>query len=133
MPGSASAALQVVCGILRRGGKMLVSCRSKGAYAGYWEFPGGKVEAGESLEQALDRELREELGVNIERPVFWKSLRHVYPERTVELQVFFVDAFCGEPQPLEGQRLQWVAPEEGFNLSFLPADVALLQELAKRQ
>ncbi len=133
MPREASGALRVVCAILRRGGKMLVSRRAKGSYAGYWEFPGGKVEPGESLEYALAREAREELGVGIERPVFWKRVRHAYPKRTVDLHVFFVDAFSGEPRPLEGQRLRWITPGEGLALPFLPADLPLLREAAQRE
>jgi len=78
---------------------------------GLWEFPGGKVEPGESLEQALARELQEELGIlpRSSRPLI--RIRHAYPDRQVELDVWRVDAFVGEPHGREGQPVEWVAPE----------------------
>lgn len=79
---------------------------------GLWEFPGGKVEPGESLEQALARELEEELGILPRRSRPLIRIRHAYPDRRVELDVWRVDAFSGEPHGREGQPVEWVAPEE---------------------
>lgn len=124
--------LEVVCGIVRRGGRFLASCRAAHQpHAGWWEFPGGKIEPGESAEEALARELREELGIAIGPPTFWRSVEHVYPDKNVRLHVFFVDSALGEPCPIEGQTVRWVTPEEALTLGFLPADLALLQDLAE--
>ena len=109
----ASAPIEVAVGILRDPrGCVLIGERTAGrAYAGYWEFPGGKLEPGESAEQALVREFDEELGtvVRAARPLI--RLRHDYPEYSVRLSVFEITDWAGEPRSVEGQRLAWVAPE----------------------
>ena len=136
-PASGSAAgagawLEVVCGIVRRDGLFLASCRAAHQpHAGWWEFPGGKIEPGESAPEALARELREELGVEIGSPVFWRSVEHVYPDKKVRLHVFFVDSVEGDPCPAEGQAVRWVTPGEALTLRFLSADLALLRDLAE--
>ena len=89
-------------------GSFLLADRPAGKpYAGYWEFPGGKIEPGESLEQALRRELREELGIEIEHAPFWRSCLVDYPHARVELQFCKVRRWRGDPRPCEGQRLAW--------------------------
>ena len=129
---SAQGWLDVVCGVVWRGECFLASRRAAHQpHAGWWEFPGGKIEPGESADEALVRELREELGINIASPVFWRSVEHVYPDKKVRLHVFFVDGTMGEPRPVEGQTVRWVTPEEALALGFLPADLALLQDLAE--
>jgi 8-oxo-dGTP diphosphatase len=94
--------------------------------AGYWEFPGGKRRAAESGIEALARELGEELGIEIERAVPLMTLRHDYPDRQVELEVWKVEAYRGEPRALEGQPLAWVEPGELTALPILPADAAIV-------
>ena len=98
---------------------------------GYWEFPGGKLEAGESPAEALARELAEELGIGVRECRFWQSLEHSYAERgfRVRLHFFHVTAFSGEPCPAEGQNLRWVTPAEAPELGFLPADAGVLEQL----
>ncbi|HIU16855.1 MAG TPA: (deoxy)nucleoside triphosphate pyrophosphohydrolase [Candidatus Avidesulfovibrio excrementigallinarum] len=129
---SAKGWLEVVCGVVWRGERFLASRRAAHQpHAGWWEFPGGKIEPGETAGQALARELREELGVDIVSPVFWRSVEHVYPDKQVRLHVFFVDGTVGEPSPIEGQTVRWVTPEEALALGFLPADLVLLQDLAE--
>jgi 8-oxo-dGTP diphosphatase len=97
--------------------------------AGRWEFPGGKVVAGESEAQALAREIREELGVDItaSRPLM--RLTHSYDDRDVELSMWIVEGFRGEPQGLDGQRLKWVLPTKLLEEDILEADRPFIEAL----
>jgi 8-oxo-dGTP diphosphatase len=114
-------------GILWKNGRFLVARRPEGkSLAGYWEFPGGKQEPGESMEETLRRELREELGITCISLMPWQTCSHAYPELSVALHFMRVTAFSGEPAPREGQELLWVTPEEARLLSFLPADAHIV-------
>lgn len=91
-------------------GRYLMSSRPAGKpYAGYWEFPGGKIEAAEGAIEALTRELREELSVTVTRAVPWFTLEHDYPHAYVRLHYWRVTAFDGALKPLEGQQYEWFA------------------------
>ena len=100
---------EVAVGILLRGEhEMLLTSRPEGKpYAGYWEFPGGKLEAGETVEQALRRELEEELGVVIGPAEVWKVTEHDYPHALVRLHWCRVTRWTGEFEMREGQQMQW--------------------------
>ena len=100
---------EVAVGILiREDGEFLLSSRPEGKpYAGYWEFPGGKLEAGETVEQALRRELIEELGVTIGPAEVWRVTEHDYPHALVRLHWCMVHAWSGEFEMREGQSMQW--------------------------
>ncbi len=121
---------QVAVGILvRNDGHFLLAQRPSGKpYEGYWEFPGGKLEAGESVEAALTRELHEELGIQVEACQRWRVLEHDYPHAYVRLFFCKVTAWQGEPTGREGQALAWqqipveVAP-------VLPATIPVLDWL----
>ncbi|QNP59106.1 NUDIX domain-containing protein [Paenacidovorax monticola] len=94
--------------LLRSDGALLLSTRPPGkAYAGYWEFPGGKIEAGETVEQALRRELIEELGVTIGPAEVWKVTEHDYPHALVRLHWCKVWEWSGEFEMREGQTMAW--------------------------
>ena len=94
--------------LLRADGAMLLSTRPPGkAYEGYWEFPGGKIEAGETVEQALRRELIEELGVTIGPAQVWKVTEHDYPHALVRLHWCKVTEWSGEFEMREGQIMAW--------------------------
>lgn len=104
-------------------GRILISRRPDHLHqGGYWEFPGGKLEPGESLDRALRREIREELGLQVtgHRPLI--RFTHAYPDRSVLLDVHRVTAFHGTAQGLEGQELAWVQPIALLDYSLLPAD-----------
>jgi 8-oxo-dGTP diphosphatase len=126
-----SPAVRVVAAVLRDArGRVLISQRPPGKHmAGYWEFPGGKIGPGESSEQALTRELAEELGVSLRRCHPLLQLRHDYADRVVELDVFVVDDYGGEPSGVEAQALKWVAAAELAGQALLPADRPIIEAL----
>jgi 8-oxo-dGTP diphosphatase len=120
----------VVAGILLDQGKFLAVQRPPGKpLAGYWEFPGGKVEAGESPKDALARELSEEIGILPLRCVLWREKRKAYQEARVRLLFFLVHEYSGCPRPLEGQNLQWLTRREALEMPFLEADLEIIHAL----
>lgn len=122
-------AIPVVAGILVRNGQIMISRRPAGAHMGMkWEFPGGKIEPGETPEAALRRELREETGAEAEAVRIYDAKLWAYPEKTVLLLFYVARLLSGEPRPLEGQALAWVRPDELGGYAFAPAD----EEVARR-
>lgn len=131
MPREIPPEIQVVAGILWQDGRFLAVRRPEGKpLAGYWEFPGGKVEPGESLEEALVRELREELGLTPLRLAPWREKTHAYGHMTVRLHFFQVAEHVGAPHPNEGHLIRWFAPGDADGAPFLPADTEIVAELA---
>jgi 8-oxo-dGTP diphosphatase len=126
--------LLVVAAALYHGdGRILIAERPPGKHmAGRWEFPGGKVAAGESEAAALARELREELGVDVTASRPYMRLKHSYDDRDVELSMWIVERFHGEPQGLDGQRLKWVRPERLGDEDILEADLPFVKALLDR-
>ncbi len=122
---------EVVAAVLTQpDGRVLLAQRPAGkAYAGYWEFPGGKVEAGEALAAALARELAEELGIAIGAPCRWITRVFSYPHATVRLNFFRVFEWQGEPHPHEGQTFAWQRPEAVAVTPLLPANFPVLKAL----
>ena len=116
--------------IERADGAFLMACRPEGkAYAGWWEFPGGKVEAGETPDQALTRELHEELGIEVTQAWPWLNRRFEYPHAHVLLHFFRVTAWRGEPHGREGQALQWTHATAPNVEPILPANGPILKGL----
>ncbi len=122
---------EVVAAVLiRHGGEVMLASRPQGkVYAGYWEFPGGKVEPGESLEAALARELREELGIAVVRTGRWITRVFAYEHATVRLNFFRVFEWAGEPHPHEGQTFSWQQPEHVAVSPLLPANFPIVKAL----
>lgn len=117
--------------ILRADGKVLLAQRPPGkAYAGYWEFPGGKLEAGETPAHALSRELHEELGITVRTASPWLVQEFVYPHAHVELDFFRVFAFGGELVSRDGQAFAWQDPQAIDVAPLLPANTRVLAALA---
>ena len=122
--------IHVVAAVILRNGRYLITRRQKGVHLeGYWEFPGGKVDRGETDAAALVREIREELdaGVKVGRLVL--AATHHYPERSVSL-AFYECVLTEGPRPLLGQEMRWVAPAELTSLEFPPADEELIARLS---
>ncbi len=128
---SAAPITEVAAAVLTQpDGRVLLAQRPPGkAYAGYWEFPGGKVEAGESLEAALARELAEELGIAIAPPCRWITRVFEYPHATVRLNFFRVFAWEGTPHPHEGQVFSWQRPDAVEVTPLLPANFPIVKAL----
>jgi 8-oxo-dGTP diphosphatase len=119
----------VTAAIVEDHGRYFVTRRMKGAHLeGLWEFPGGKIEPGESLADGLGRELKEELGTEVEIGEEIFTVTHHYPDRTVELH-FLACAFLNAPVPLLGQEMRWVARADLASLEFPAADEALIRKL----
>ncbi len=127
-PNTAPDGLHVAVGVIRNPfGEVLISRRPDHVHqGGLWEFPGGKREPGETIERALARELREELGIEVAVAEPLIQIRHRYPERQVLLDVFEVTAFTGIPQSREGQPLRWVHPGALRHYDFPAADRPIL-------
>ncbi|WP_255987552.1 Nudix family hydrolase [Chitinolyticbacter albus] len=130
--GKPSKIVNVAAGILINGdGSFLLASRPAGkAYAGYWEFPGGKLEAGETAYAALVRELHEEMGITVTAATPWIVQTFSYPHATVRLHFFRVTAWQGEPHPREGQALAWQTPGALTQSPILPANGPILRGLA---
>ncbi len=117
--------------ILRADGAFLLARRPPGkVYAGWWEFPGGKVEAGEPAEAALSRELHEELGIVVEQAWPWLTRVFTYEHATVRLNFFRVTRWSGTPHPKEGQVLAWQRLDQAMVEPMLPANAPILASLA---
>jgi 8-oxo-dGTP diphosphatase len=123
--------IEVAAGILRDGdGSVLLAERAgDAAFAGLWEFPGGKLDPGERPEEALGRELREELGILIDRHRHLLSLDHDYPDRAVRLHFYLVEQWLGPVAAVTGQRLRWVRLDALEESELLPADAPVIEVL----
>jgi len=131
-PASAGRVTRVAAAVVLRGdGAVLLAQRPAGKpYAGYWEFPGGKLEPGESPRHALDRELAEELGLRVKRAAPWLVQEFVYPHAHVELNFFRVFDYDGEPVGHDGQAFAWQRPGAFDVAPLLPANTRVLAALA---
>lgn len=117
--------------ILRADGSFLIARRPPGkVYAGYWEFPGGKIEPGEPAAGALARELHEELGIDVVRAYPWITRVYAYAHATVRLQFFRVLEWSGEPHPREAQTILWQRLDSPLAQPILPANAPVLASLA---
>jgi 8-oxo-dGTP diphosphatase len=122
--------IDVVAAIIRKNDEILITQRLDGVHlARLWEFPGGKVEAGESLEAALRREIQEELGIKIRVEDEFFTVDYDYPSKSVRLHFFNCVVLEGEVRPLDVADLRWIKPHDIGNYKFPPADVDLVEKL----
>lgn len=131
MGNSNTKTVEVAAAVLQRpdGSFLLAQRPADKIWAGYWEFPGGKVEAGESAHDALVRELREELGIDVMTAYPWLTRVFTYPHATVRLSFFRVTEWCGEMHPHEGQQFSWQHATEVAVHPVLPANAPILRAL----
>jgi mutator protein MutT len=125
-----SNVIEVSAALIFRNGKILITQRhAKSHLGGFWEFPGGKCEPGETFEQCLAREIHEELGVEITAGELFEDITHAYPEKTIRLKFFVCKLISGEPQPLDCAAFKWVEKAELAGFKFPAADARLLEKL----
>ena len=124
---------EVVAALIWQGDKFMICQRPAHKARGLlWEFVGGKVEPGETNEQALIRECREELAVTLSVGSVFMDVIHEYPDLMVHLTLFNATIAGGEPQKLEHNDIQWIAPSAISNYEFCPADEEILKNIIKR-
>jgi mutator protein MutT len=117
----------VTAGLVWKDGELLITRRPEGSHlAGYWEFPGGKQEPGETLEACLEREIREELGMEEKAVKHLDQIDHDYETKSITLHLFQCDWLNGTPTPIGCDQLRWVKPEELADYKLPPPDVQLL-------
>jgi 8-oxo-dGTP diphosphatase len=126
--------IEVAAGLVHRDGRYLIARRSPGVHlAGFWEFPGGKREPGETLEDCLRRELFEELGIHIDAPIPFRVVRHEYAEKAVELHFFRCQIETGQATAIGCAEVRWVWPQELEDFEFPPADRPIIEALRKQE
>jgi mutator protein MutT len=122
--------IEVAAGLVFRAGKLLITQRYSDAHqGGLWEFPGGKREPTETFEQCLHRELKEELGIEVQVLESIETVTHQYPEKTVLLQFFHCVWMRHEPQSLGCPDFRWIVRDQLASFQFPPADARLLEKL----
>lgn len=120
----------VTAGLMQQDGMVLITKRPAGSHlAGYWEFPGGKQEAGETLEECLVREMKEELGVNVRAGKRLLTVNHEYENRIISLYLFQCTHLGGELKPLACEEIRWVHPEDLTQYRFPPPDEKIIELL----
>ena len=121
---------EVVAALIWREGKFMICRRPEGkARAGLWEFVGGRAEEGETLEEALVRECREEIGVTVSVGAPYMEVTYDYPDIPVHLTLFEAEIIDGVPTPMEHNAIAWIGAEEIDDYPFVPADKVILAKL----
>ncbi|MGA2245207.1 MAG: 8-oxo-dGTP diphosphatase MutT [Verrucomicrobiota bacterium] len=128
--GSDRKFIEVSAALIFRDGRLLITQRQATSHlGGYWEFPGGKRESGETFEECLAREIREELGVEIAVGELFEEISHTYPEKSVRLKFFLCKLLAGEPWPVDCAAVKWIEKGGLDAHEFPAADARLLGKL----
>lgn len=123
--------IRVVAAIIRDGNKIFATQRGHGEFKGGWEFPGGKIEAGETSEEALVREVREELDTEIAVGELVETVEYDYPTFHLSMDCFWAEVVSGELVLKEHAAARWLMKEELGSVEWLPADIGLIEKLKK--
>ena len=125
--------LQIAVGIIRNdAGEIYITQRAADAHmANKWEFPGGKIEAGETAEEAMIRELEEEVGITASEPQLFDKLEYAFPDRHITLWFLLVENWQGEPWGKEGQPGRWIAQNALIADEFPPANAPVIEKLVQ--
>ena len=123
--------INVVAAVIRQNGRIFATQRGYGNYKGWWEFPGGKIERGETPQAALVREIKEELDTEIEVGNLIANVEYDYPEFHLVMDRFWCTVRSGKLTLLEAEDARWLSKEELFSVKWLPADVEVLEKVEK--
>lgn len=123
--------INVVAAVIRQNGRIFATQRGYGNYKGWWEFPGGKIECGETPQAALMREIREELATEIEVGDLIANVEYDYPEFHLVMDCFLCTVRSGKLTLLEAEDARWLSNEDLFSVKWLPADMEVLEKVAK--
>ncbi len=123
--------IHVVAALIRENNRIYATQRGYGEFKDGWEFPGGKIEDGESPQNALKREIEEELKVEIEVGDYYRSIEYDYPEFHLSMKCYWCCFVAGTPVLLEHEAARWLKADELFSVNWLPADRTILNDLKK--
>lgn len=119
----------IICDSLKQKKKIFATAKGYGEFKGLWEFPGGKIEDGETPEQALIREIKEELGASVRIGTFIDTIEYDYPNFHLSMYCFFCELIEGEIKLLEAEAAKWLTKETIYEVPWLPADITLIEKI----
>ena len=129
---SSTKTINVVAALITDGKRVFATARGYGNYKGWWEFPGGKIEAGESPEEALAREIREELESEISVDEYIDTVEYDYPEFHLSMRCYWCSLISGDLVLKEAEDAKWLDVETIDSVKWLPADITLIEKIKKR-